>query len=181
MPNENIDILNKLQEIKENYKNCIEDYNKILKTYSYKKMSIGDCIYGMYHPDHQLEKYFKYKGKLTNNEKKKNFSYYFDKNGRLILTERYSSEHLLNIILYYYYEDKTDIVWYCMNRKRINIVGVLFYHNDVLIKFIESGDVSKKINSFKEYIFNEDEYISVKSYMNYSNGEELIMKSKLKK
>lgn len=145
-------------------------------------MSKGDGLYGMYYPDHQLGQYFEYHGKLTNNEKKKDFSYYFDKNDRLILTERYSSGFLLNAILFYYYEDKIEIVWYCMNRKKINIVGKLLYHNNILIRFVESGDVVRKINSFKEYMFNvDDEYIYTKSYLNYSDDKEFIRTSKFKK
>ena len=73
MLKENMDILNELKKIISNHENCVEDYNAILANYSYKKMSKGDGLYGMYYPDHQLGQYFEYHGKLTNNEKKKDF------------------------------------------------------------------------------------------------------------
>lgn len=182
MLKENADILDELQKIIDNHQNFEDDYNAILQNYSYKKMSIGDGIYGMYYPNKQLEKYFEYNGTLTNNENKKDFSYYFDKNHRLVLTERYTNGNLLNAILFYYYQDKIEVVWYCMKRKKINVVGEILYYNNDLIKFVESGDVIRKNNSFKEYVFNADnEYIKIKSYINYSNDKEIVMNSKMKK
>ena len=46
MISENTDILNELQEIMDNHRNPINDYDEILSNYSYKKMTIGDSIYG---------------------------------------------------------------------------------------------------------------------------------------
>ena len=140
MISENTDILNELQEIIDKHRNPINDYNKILSNYSYKKMSVGDSIYGMHFPEQQLEKYFEYDGKLTEDERKKDFVYYFDKNNKLIV-----------------------------------------YQNN-LTKFIESGNITRGINSFKEYLFNtNDDNINIKSYMKYSSDKEIVMNSKMKK
>ena len=87
MISENTDILNELQEIMDNHRNSINDYNEVLSNYSHKKMSVGDSIYGMYFPEKQLEKYFEYEGKLTKDERKKDFVYYFDENNKLILRQ----------------------------------------------------------------------------------------------
>ena len=73
-------------------------------------MSIGIDIYGMFFPDNEVYKKHIYKGKLTANEKKKNYAYYFDKDGRLRLTERFTpGDGLANIIFYYYYKDYIDL------------------------------------------------------------------------
>ena len=182
MISENTDILNELQEIMDKHRNPINDHNKILSNYSYKKMSVGDSIYGMHFPEQQLEKYFEYDGKLTEDERKKDFVYYFDKNNKLILTERYSNGSILNIILFYYFENKIEIVWYCMKRKKVNVIGKIVYQNNNLTKFIESGNITRGINSFKEYLFNtNDDNINIKSYMKYSSDKEIVMNSKMKK
>ena len=182
MSNDTKDILNELQRIKDNHGNIINDYDVVLSNYSCKRMSVGACIYGMYFPERQLEKYFEYHGKLTQNDKKKDFVYYFDENDKLILTERYSDGAILNVILFYYYQDSIEIVWYCMQRKKINIVGKITYKNDVLEKFIESGDVVRGVNSFREYIFDtNDEYIYTNSYMKYSKDKEIVRSSKMRK
>lgn len=182
MSNINIDIMNELDKIRDNHGNIIDDYNTILLNYSHKKMSLGDGIYGMHYPESQLEKYFEYNGKLTSDEKKKDFVYYFDENNKLILTERYSSGSILNIILFYYYEDTIEIVWYCMKRKRINVIGKVVHRNNILERFIESGDATRGINSFIEYLFNtNDDNIIIKSYIRHSNGKEIVMNSKMKK
>lgn len=182
MISENIDILNELQEIMDNHRNPINDYYEILSNYSHKKMSVGDGIYGMHFPEQQLEKYFEYDGKLTKNERKKDFVYYFDENNKLILTERYSNGSILNAILFYYFESKIEIVWYCMRRKKVNVIGKIVYQNNSLAKFIESGDVTRGIKSFIEYLFNtNDGNINIKSYMRYSGDKEIVMNSKMKK
>ena len=146
MISENIDILNELQEIMDNHRDPINDYYEILSNYSHKKMSVGDGIYGMHFPEQQLEKYFEYHGKLTKNERKKDFVYYFDENNKLILTERYSNGSILNAILFYYFESKIEIVWYCMKRKKVNVIGKIVYQNNNLTKFIESGNITRGIN-----------------------------------
>ena len=175
-------ILNELQAIIDNHQNCIEDYNAVLNNYSYKKMSIGVDIYGMYYPEHKLEKYFTYKGKLTNNEKRKDYAYFFDNDDRLILTERYAEGCLLNIILFYHYENKIEIVWYCTQRKIISKVAEITYHDNILSKFIESGDVGRKLDTFKEYTFDaDDEYVLEYGYHRSGTGKEYKYKSKMKK
>lgn len=182
MFNENINVLNELEEIIDKHMDIISDYNDILLNYSYKKMSIGDGIYGMYFPESQLEKYFTYKGKLTNSDEKKDFAYYYDKDGKLIMTERYSNGFILNAILFYYCEDTIEIVWYCMKRKKINVVAKIVYSDNVLERFVESGDVTRRIVSFIEYKFNtNDNFVNVRSYMKLQNGKELIMDSRTKK
>lgn len=180
MIKENKVVLDELNNIMINHNNVVEEYNYILKNHSYRNLSKGDSIYGMYFPDKELTKYFTYNGKLTKNEKTKDFAYYFDENNKLILTERFSNGTLLNAILFYYYENKVEIVWYCMKRKKINAVGEIIYLDNRINKFIESGDALKHINSFIEYTFEED-YIKIKSYLNYSNGKELIKNSTMKR
>ena len=73
MLNENTQIVNNLQEIVDRHRDFKDNYDYILTNYSYKIMSKGDGIYGMYFPERQLEKYFKYKGKITKNETNKDF------------------------------------------------------------------------------------------------------------
>ena len=144
MVKENKEVLDELNNIMINHNNVVEEYNYILKNHSYRNLSKGDSIYGMYFPDKELTKYFTYNGKLTKNEKTK------------------------------------EIVWYCMKRKKINTVGEIIYLDNRINKFIESGDALKHINSFIEYTFEED-YIKIKSYLNYSNGKELIKNSTMKR
>lgn len=183
MSNENVETLNELEEIMFKHGNVMNDYDEILMNYDYKKMSLGDGIYGKYFPEPYLEKYFEYNGKLTKNEKKKDFVYYFDKNDKLVLTERYSNGTILNAILFYYIEDIIEIVWYCMKKHKIITIGKITHQDNNLEKFIDTGNVKNgRIDSFKEYLFNTgDEYIKIKSYIRCSNNREMIINSSIKK
>ena len=65
---------------------------------------------------------------------------------------------------------------------KVNVIGTIVYQNNNLTKFIESGNITRGINSFKEYLFNtNDDNINIKSYMKYSSDKEIVMNSKMKK
>ena len=156
-------ILDKLLEISKKYANCYEKYNNIVSICPKKLMSKGTSIYGMFWPDMEMSKYISYSGRLTNNEEKKDFAYYFDTQDRLRITETYDEHNLCNLTFYYYYDDITEFVWYDINRKTIIISGFLEYNNGKLIRFVESSNIPielryfDKLTFYRAYLFDVDE------------------------
>lgn len=162
----------RLIDIANRHSDCLNDYDEIVSVCPKRLMSRGIALYGMFYPDMEISKYFIYKGKLTTNERSKNYAYYFDEKDRLRLTERYGDhKDLINKIYYYYYENSTEIVWYNLKRKTISMVGFIDCENGKLIRFVESYDIEsilkskKDINRYNEYLFDVDEeFVIRKSY-----------------
>lgn len=153
----------RLLKIAKKHCNCLNDTDRIVSVCPKRLMSRGIDLYGMFWPEMEMSKYFIYKGKLTTNERSKNYAYYFDEKDRLRLTERYGDHRdLINKIYYYYYENSTEIVWYNFKRNTISMVGFIDYENGKLIRFVESYDLesvlkyNEKIESYHEYQFNTD-------------------------
>ena len=184
-------VFNQLMSIANKHLYCINDYNYIMSLCSKRLMSRGVALYGMFYPENELSKYFIYKGKLTTSEYKRNYTYYFDNEDKLRLTERYiENGKLLNLIFYYYHEDLIEIVWVSTESEAVQFVGYVEYDNGKLIKFVESFDVediikdNKKIQSFKEYLFDvDDEYVIKKTYSldMFSDGRKWEGNLKIKK
>ena len=174
------DITIKLFEIAKKY-NTLKSYNEIILECNKKIMSKGKLsLYGMYFPKEELSNYFIYKGKITKNEKNKDFEYYFDDSGKLRITKRYSNNELLDIIYYNYMENDIEIYWYNCKRNTIHCIGYIEYNNNnKLVKFVESSarDIielvrnNENIKSYIEYTF-EDDYIFKKIFATdmYSDG-----------
>lgn len=157
------DVCKRLLDIANRHNDCLNDYDKIVTACPKRLLSRGVDLYGLYWPDMEMSKYIICKGKLTTNERSKNYAYYFDEKDRLRLTERYGDHRdLINKIYYYYYENSTEIVWYNLKRKTISMVGFIDYENGKLIRFVESYDLesvlkyNEKIESYHEYQFNTD-------------------------
>lgn len=153
----------RLLKITKKHCNCLNDTDRIVSVCPKRLMSRGIDLYGMFWPEMEMSKYIICKGKLTTNERSKNYAYYFDEKDRLRLTERYGDHRdLINKIYYYYYENSTEIVWYNLKRKTISMVGFIDYENGKLIRFVESYDLesvlkyNEKIESYHEYQFNTD-------------------------
>ena len=153
----------RLLKITKKHCNCLNDTDRIVSVCPKRLMSRGIDLYGMFWPEMEMSKYIICKGKLTTNERSKNYAYYFDEKDRLRLTERYGDHRdLINKIYYYYYENSTEIVWYNLKRKIISMVGFIDYENGKLIRFVESYDLesvlkyNEKIESYHEYQFNTD-------------------------
>lgn len=153
----------RLLKIAKKHCNCLNDTDRIVSVCPKRLMSRGIDLYGMFWPEMEMSKYIICKGKLTTNERSKNYAYYFDEKDRLRLTERYGDHRdLINKIYYYYYENSTEIVWYNFKRNTISMVGFIDYENGKLIRFVESYDLesvlkyNEKIESYHEYQFNTD-------------------------
>lgn len=153
----------RLLKIAKKHGNCLNDTDRIVSVCPKRLMSRGIDLYGMFWPEMEMSKYIICKGKLTTNERSKNYAYYFDEKDRLRLTERYGDHRdLINKIYYYYYENSTEIVWYNLKRNTISMVGFIDYENGKLIRFVESYDLesvlkyNEKIESYHEYQFNTD-------------------------
>lgn len=118
----------RLLKIAKKHCNCLNDTDRIVSVCPKRLMSRGIDLYGMFWPEMEMSKYIICKGKLTTNERSKNYAYYFDEKDRLRLTERYGDHRdLINKIYYYYYENSTEIVWYNLKRKTISMVGFIDY------------------------------------------------------
>lgn len=181
----------RLLKIAKKHCNCLNDTDRIVSVCPKRLMSRGIDLYGMFWPEMEMSKYFIYKGKLTTNERSKNYAYYFDEKDRLRLTERYGDHRdLINKIYYYYYENSTEIVWYNLKRNTISMVGFIDYENGKLIRFVESYDMEsvlkskKDINRYNEYLFDVDEeFVVMKSYSLgfFGDNKEYRTISKIKK
>lgn len=181
----------RLLKIAKKHCNCLNDTDRIVSVCPKRLMSRGIDLYGMFWPEMEMSKYFIYKGKLTTNERSKNYAYYFDEKDRLRLTERYGDHRdLINKIYYYYYENSTEIVWYNLKRNTISMVGFIDYENGKLIRFVESYDMEsilkskKDINRYSEYLFDVDEeFVVMKSYSLgfFGDNKEYRTISKMKK
>lgn len=181
----------RLLKIAKKHCNCLNDTDRIVSVCPKRLMSRGIDLYGMFWPEMEMSKYIIYKGKLTTNERSKNYAYYFDEKDRLRLTERYGDHRdLINKIYYYYYENSTEIVWYNLKRKTISMVGFIDYENGKLIRFVESYDMEsilkskKDINRYDEYLFDVDEeFVVMKSYSLgfFGDNKEYRTISKIKK
>ncbi len=161
------EVLLLLTRITRSHSDCLNDYEKIVSECNTKLMSRGIDLYGMFFPDEELKKYYIYKGKLTKNEKKRHYTYFFDDKNRLRLTERYDDDGtLLNLIFFYHKKDFIEIVWYKLKDKRISIVGFVDYEDGKIARFVESDimlekiDEGEMIKSYREDVFNkDDEYV----------------------
>lgn len=181
----------RLLKIAKKHCNCLNDTDRIVSVCPKRLMSRGIDLYGMFWPEMEMSKYIIYKGKLTTNERSKNYAYYFDEKDRLRLTERYGDHRdLINKIYYYYYENSTEIVWYNLKRNTISMVGFIDYENGKLIRFVESYDMEsilkskKDINRYNEYLFDVDEeFVVMKSYSLgfFGDNKEYRTISKIKK
>ena len=180
-----------LLDIAKRNSNCFEEYTTIIKSCCTKLMSTGMDLYGMFWPEPILAKYFEYKGKLTSNNDKKNFIYYFDTENKLRITERYDSNgELLNYIFYYYYDNLIEIIWYNVKRKVITTTGFINYECGILSSYVESYDLeitlknNLSIKSYHGYLYNVDkEYIIHKIYSEeiYNDGRIFEKITKIKK
>ena len=149
------EVLAKVNEVYQRNINVMDDYENVISQCPKRLMSIGIDIYGMFFPDNEVYKKHIYKGKLTTNEKKKNYAYYFDKDGRLRLTERFTSgDGLANIIFYYYYENYIEIVWFTPKFNGVSHVGFIEYNNGILTRYVDSNDnrlMIKKLGYINRY------------------------------
>lgn len=185
------EILARLTQIAYKDLDFFAEYNKILSESTNRLMSKGACLYGMFYPEPELSKYFIYKGKLTKNERKRDFLYHFDNQKRLRLTERFDvNGELLDYIYYFYYEQYIEIVWFDLKEKIVGTVGFIDYENGKIVRFVEAFaalmSVRNKttIKTYKEYDFSKDEeYVVETSFSNemYSDGRELVFESKMRK
>ncbi|MBO5215706.1 MAG: hypothetical protein J6B79_05910 [Clostridia bacterium] len=195
MTNYDIDTSEKLLDIAKKHADCIKDYDNIIATYTKKLMSIGTDLHGVFFPENEVYKYSIGHGRLTKNEKKRDFAYYFDEKDRLILTERYSDDgddkaekKLISLIFYYYYEDLTEIVWYSFRKNAVNAVEFIEYKNSNLIKYVQSYDIIfdlkySEILSYKEHIYNADDKFIIKRTFcpNFIDGKDRETVGKIKK
>lgn len=178
-------ILSKLTDIAYRHLTYEQDYSDIVSKCSKKLMSKSRHadLYGMFYPEKSLIEYFGYKGRITKNEKNRDYVYYFDDNDRLRLTERYNSagDQLMNLIFYYYYDNYIEIVWYRNPENVICKSGFIEYENGKMTKFVESYNIAryikenKNIKSYNEYLFDaDDEYVlhRVYDFAEYLTGEE---------
>lgn len=165
-------ILDKLEDIHTKRADCIDEYESIKSECPKVLMSITRKTfydYGMFTPDEELTKYCRYKGKLTKDEKLRDFTYYFDSENKLRLTERYIEGNKSEIIFYYYQDNCIEAVWYSVSDKKIINVCYAEYINNKLLRFVESTLVlldyrRKQLNYYREYLFNDKDYITFRGF-----------------
>ena len=111
-------------------------------------------IFGMFVPDTIVNQCTgDYLGKLTNREKNIDFKYYFDDQGRIILTERYPDKNnvLGELIFYFYNGYNVEFALYGLSKNEIGIVGLYEYGEDrKLSKYLE-GRIPYKECDFRSF------------------------------
>lgn len=184
------DVCKRLLDIANRHNDCLNDYDKIVTVCPKRLMSRGIDLYGMFWPDMEISKYIKYKGRLTKNEKTRHYSYYFDEQKRLRLTERFDDGTILNCIFYYYYENSVEIVWYSFKEKDVDITGFIDYKDGKISRFVESYNLSlvlrdnKNVESYNEYVFDrEPDFVMHRVYATdmFSDGRIWETQSKYRK
>lgn len=181
----------RLLDIAQRHRNCLDEHEDIILQCPKKLMSRGIDLYGMFWPDMEISKYIKYKGRLTKNEKSRHYSYYFDEQDRLRLTERFNDDGtILNYIFYYYYENSVEIVWYSFREKDVDITGFIDYKDGKISRFVESYDLSrvlrddKNVESYHEHVFDrEPDFVIHRVYATdmFSDGRIWETQSKYRK
>ena len=149
----NLDLLN---SIKDGFKYNEKEYEQIVKNSSEILMSKtkGESFYGMFFPCERLSKIFIYKGKLVDNEAESDFTYYFDKDKRLVLTKRQFNEQDLSLIFYYYHESYIDVIWFSVSDNEVETVGRIEVPEGVLTNWLVSDIFEgNKIIGYHEYYF----------------------------
>lgn len=185
------DVCKRLLDIANRHNDCLNDYDKIVTVCPKRLMSRGIDLYGMFWPDMEISKYIKYKGRLTKNEKSRHYSYYFDEQDRLRLTERFNDDGtILDYIFYYYYENSVEIVWYSFSEKDVDITGFIDYKDGKISRFVESYNLSlvlrdnKNVESYNEYVFDrEPDFVIHRVYATdmFSDGRIWETQSKYRK
>jgi len=159
----NIDLLN---SIKDGFKYDKKEYENIVKNSSETLMSKTNNVsfFGMFLPCEKLQEIFIYKGKLVKDEAKCDYTYYFDKDKRLVLTKRYyKGSSSLSLIFYYYHESYIDLVWYdpdCIENEKsfskntIKMVGRIEIPDGILTRWLLGDSIRENIiTSYHEYLF----------------------------
>ena len=155
---------------------CMETFESIVN--SAKKVLISNekdtSTYGLCFPDETIVKFFGHKGKVTEglNSKrgKYHFVYYCDENDRVVAGERHAEGELVDYAFYYYYDDRIEVVWYEPKNRAIGEVGVLYYENGTLARYLEIGGPARPLPFFDEYYFNVyDNQVVKRSFIIYSS------------
>lgn len=185
------EVFARLLDIAQRHRNCLDEHEDIILQCPKKLMSRGIDLYGMFWPDMEIGKYITYKGRLTKNEKSRHYSYYFDEQDRLRLTERFNDDGtILNYIFYYYYDNSVEIVWYSFSEKGVDITGFIDYKDGKISRFVESYNLSlvlrdnKNVESYNEYVFDrEPDFVIHRVYATdmFSDGRIWETQSKCRK
>lgn len=139
-------------------------YDDIVSECAYSLMSKDRQVssYGMFLP-HEDMKYAvgEYKGKLTQKAEIADFTYYFDSNNRVVLTERYGLDYLF----YFYKEDRVEIVWYSLRRQRLERIALLQYKDQRVVSFMQTQTLPPHVKySNRDFAFFDYSF-------QYSEGE----------
>lgn len=147
----------------------VAERERIIKTSNKKLMSKSTC--SMFYPDQKILGIHSYiRGKLTNREKSRTFTYYFDDKDRLLLTEHYDPKYTSEIIALYFYFYLDDLIecvsisvyWHDdikksnINEYNIYEVGFMEHQNSNVSRFVEGGFATGGV-SFFDYTFVEGE------------------------
>ncbi|MBP3291077.1 MAG: hypothetical protein J6M26_01345 [Clostridia bacterium] len=142
---------------------CMETFESIVN--SAKKVLISNekdtSMYGLCFPDETIVKFFGDKGKVTEGLNSKrgtyHFVYYCDENNRVVAGERHAEGELLNHVFYYYYDNRTEVVWYHDQDRVISSIGVMYYEGNKLVRYMNGSNPEFRIPFFEEYYFDRFE------------------------
>lgn len=145
-----------LTSVYNKYSPSANDYEKVERTCAKKLFSKSQngSTYGMFYPYKEITEFFKFYGKIVSEDKHYDNVYFFDKNGRLLLTKHFFvDKSVLSFTLYFYYDSYVDAVWYD-TKYGYNMIARYEKQNGVLIRYIE-GDCVKRgtVFGYNEYVF----------------------------
>ena len=150
-------------------------YGKIADTNTNNKYSKGIGFYaGLYEPsyvdemrcgNHSIGK------EIRNPDKGYDYKYYFDENGKIILSEKYLSGKLDGINFYFYHENILDFVHYIPGEGIYSVSKSLYDEEERIIRHFQvrlylKYDIQGNI-CYDEHIFtygNNETYITLKEY-----------------
>lgn len=174
-----------LTSVYNKYSPSANDYEKVERTCAKKLFSKSQngSTYGMFYPYKEIAEFFKFYGKIVSEDKHYDNVYFFDKNGRLLLTKHFFvDKSVLSFTLYFYYDSYIDAVWYD-TKYGYNMIARYEKKNGVLTRYIEGDCVNGgKVFGYNEYVFPLKKGDRV-SYFSYAkgvgfDGRDYIRKSK---
>lgn len=161
-----------LTSIYNKYSPSPEDYERIKQSCAKKLFSKSQNLatYGMFYPYEEMTKFFKYYGKGVSENEPYDNEYFFDENGRLLLTRHFfADKSVLSFTLYFYYDSYVDAVWYD-TKYGYNMIARYEKKNGVLTRYIE-GDCVKDgtVFGYNEYVFPPEKGERI-SYSSFAKG-----------
>ena len=110
-------------------------------------------------------------GREVKENSKYDYKYYFNKNDKIILSEKYLDGVLTYLNLYFYYDNVCDYVFYDYKRKKIYTLSKSFFdEKERLVRFIEIDSVCGDFYNnakYEEHLFKYEDSVTFVTQLEY--------------